>query len=114
MYLDAGICLAQPSPASPLAHSPSQSAKKVVSFAEIPGIRDKLPQMAQQLDVCQRALSDFLEDKRSSFPRFYFLGEGGECGEFILPATCPSYLLPPPCLPFAYTSLLASLSSGQV
>ena len=66
------------------AHSPShlapppwpQSAKKVVSFAEIPGIRDKLPQMAQQLDVCQRALSDFLEDKRSSFPRFLFLGEG--------------------------------------
>lgn len=46
-----------------------QITKLVVSFAEIPGIRDKLPQMAQQLDVCQRALSDFLEDKRSSFPR---------------------------------------------
>ena len=44
--------------------------KKVVSFADIQGIRDKLPQMAQQLDVCQRALSDFLEDKRSSFPRW--------------------------------------------
>ncbi|KAG1663699.1 hypothetical protein FOA52_013267 [Chlamydomonas sp. UWO 241] len=51
------------------------AAKKVVSFADIPGIRDKLPQMAQQLDVCQRALSDFLEEKRSSFPRFYFLGD---------------------------------------
>jgi hypothetical protein len=46
-----------------------QVTKLVVSFADIPGIRDKLPQMAQQLDVCQRALSDFLEDKRSSFPR---------------------------------------------
>jgi len=52
-----------------------ESNKLVVSFAEIIGIRDKLPQMAQQLDVCQRALSDFLEDKRSSFPRFYFLGD---------------------------------------
>lgn len=41
----------------------------MVTFAEIMGIRDKLPQMAQQLDVCQRALSDFLEEKRSSFPR---------------------------------------------
>ncbi len=47
----------------------AQVTKLVVSFADIPGIRDKLPQMAQQLDVCQRALSDFLEDKRSSFPR---------------------------------------------
>lgn len=47
----------------------TQVTKLVVSFADIPGIRDKLPQMAQQLDVCQRALSDFLEDKRSSFPR---------------------------------------------
>jgi dynein heavy chain 2 len=46
-----------------------QINKLVVSFADIPGIRDRLPQMAQQLDVCQRALSDFLEDKRSSFPR---------------------------------------------
>ena len=44
--------------------------KLVVTFAEIPGIREKLPQMAQQLDVCQRALSEFLEDKRSSFPRW--------------------------------------------
>nr|ADI46936.1 DHC1bm [Volvox carteri f. nagariensis] len=52
-----------------------ESTKKVVSFADIAGIRDKLPQMAQQLDVCQRALADFLEEKRSQFPRFYFLGD---------------------------------------
>ncbi|KAG2486208.1 hypothetical protein HYH03_015170 [Edaphochlamys debaryana] len=52
-----------------------ESTKKVISFADIPGIRDKLPQMAQQLDVCQRALADFLEEKRSQFPRFYFLGD---------------------------------------
>ncbi|KXZ45909.1 DHC7 protein [Gonium pectorale] len=52
-----------------------ESTKKVVTFADIPGIRDKLPQMAQQLDVCQRALADFLEEKRSQFPRFYFLGD---------------------------------------
>nr|BCL66104.1 cytoplasmic dynein 1b heavy chain [Volvox africanus] len=52
-----------------------ESTKKVVTFADIPGIRDKLPHMAQQLDVCQRALADFLEEKRSQFPRFYFLGD---------------------------------------
>lgn len=43
--------------------------------ADIPGIREKLPEMAQQLDVCQKALSEFLEDKRSLFPRFYFIGD---------------------------------------
>lgn len=43
--------------------------------ADIPGIREKLPQMAQQLDSCQKALSEFLEDKRSLFPRFYFIGD---------------------------------------
>ena len=31
--------------------------------------------MVQQLDICQRALSDFLEEKRSIFPRFYFIGD---------------------------------------
>ena len=31
--------------------------------------------MLQQLDICQKALSNFLEDKRSAFPRFYFIGD---------------------------------------
>eukprot|EP00879_Flechtneria_rotunda_P022050 GHRR01023264.1.p1 GENE.GHRR01023264.1~~GHRR01023264.1.p1 ORF type:complete len:267 (+),score=88.06 GHRR01023264.1:122-802(+) len=31
--------------------------------------------MAAQLDACQRALADFLEEKRAAFPRFYFLGD---------------------------------------
>lgn len=31
--------------------------------------------MLQQMDICQKALSNFLEDKRSVFPRFYFIGD---------------------------------------
>lgn len=31
--------------------------------------------MMQHLDTCQKALSNFLEDKRSVFPRFYFIGD---------------------------------------
>ncbi len=29
----------------------------------------------ERLDRCQRSLNDFLEEKRSSFPRFYFIGD---------------------------------------
>ena len=38
------------------------------------GLTEKLPVMIDQLDRCQKALSDFLEEKRSKFPRFYFIG----------------------------------------
>ncbi|KAK9815706.1 hypothetical protein WJX72_008353 [[Myrmecia] bisecta] len=47
----------------------------VVRFAEIPRIRETLAALVAQLDICQRALSDFLEEKRSIFPRFYFIGD---------------------------------------
>jgi len=38
-------------------------------------IRQTLETMLVQLEKCQKALSDFLEEKRSAFPRFYFIGD---------------------------------------
>ena len=52
-----------------------RSDSRVVSFADIRGVCDKLSSMIDQLDRCQKALSDFLEQKRSKFPRFYFIGD---------------------------------------
>ena len=40
-----------------------------------PGLTDKLKVMLDQLERCQKALTDFLEAKRSSMPRFYFIGD---------------------------------------
>ena len=40
-----------------------------------PHLPDKLRTMLDQLERCQKALSDFLETKRSSMPRFYFIGD---------------------------------------
>ncbi|KAJ1446203.1 dynein heavy chain and region D6 of dynein motor-domain-containing protein [Pelagophyceae sp. CCMP2097] len=38
-------------------------------------IRATLETMLQQLERCQKALCDFLEEKRGAFPRFYFIGD---------------------------------------
>ena len=38
-------------------------------------IRQTLETMLVQLERCQKALSDFLEEKRSAFSRFYFIGD---------------------------------------
>lgn len=40
-----------------------------------PHLSDKLRTMLDQLERCQKALTDFLEAKRSSMPRFYFIGD---------------------------------------
>ena len=40
-----------------------------------PQLSDKLRTMLDQLERCQKALADFLEQKRSSMPRFYFIGD---------------------------------------
>lgn len=40
-----------------------------------PHLSDKLRTMLDQLERCQKALTDFLEQKRSCMPRFYFIGD---------------------------------------
>lgn len=39
------------------------------------GFVPKLEQMLDQLTRCQKSLNEFLEEKRSQFPRFYFIGD---------------------------------------
>jgi dynein heavy chain 2 len=51
---------------------------KVLSLADAalhPGLRDALQAMVDQLERCQKALADFLEEKRAKMSRFYFIGD---------------------------------------
>ena len=43
--------------------------------AAFPRMQDTLKTMIDQLERCQKALVDFLEEKRNKLPRFYFIGD---------------------------------------
>ncbi len=45
------------------------------STANVSSIKSILSNTLERLERCQRSLNDFLEEKRSSFPRFYFIGD---------------------------------------
>ncbi|XP_071126281.1 cytoplasmic dynein 2 heavy chain 1-like isoform X2 [Mytilus edulis] len=48
---------------------------RVLSIVNKAGLRNLLTTMVDQLQRCQKSLNEFLEEKRSLFPRFYFIGD---------------------------------------
>lgn len=53
----------------------SQRDTRVVSLLRIGSVKSILVNILDRLERCQKSLNDFLEEKRSSFPRFYFIGD---------------------------------------
>ncbi|XP_013170954.1 PREDICTED: dynein beta chain, ciliary-like [Papilio xuthus] len=45
----------------------------VVEATNKPGLLDKLEDLMKQLNLCEKALNDYLETKRLAYPRFYFV-----------------------------------------
>ncbi|XP_030632529.1 cytoplasmic dynein 2 heavy chain 1 [Chanos chanos] len=52
-----------------------QRDSRVMSLVVRAGIRNSLVTLLDQLQRCQKSLNQFLEEKRSAFPRFYFIGD---------------------------------------
>ena len=48
---------------------------RVMTLLTISNLQNTLLTLVDQLERCQKALNDFLEQKRSKFARFYFLGD---------------------------------------
>lgn len=51
--------------------------KNVLRFCTQANIFKELDQIDKELKVCEQALNDFLDGKRRSFPRFYFVSQAG-------------------------------------
>uniref|UniRef100_A0A672TN04 Cytoplasmic dynein 2 heavy chain 1 n=1 Tax=Strigops habroptila TaxID=2489341 RepID=A0A672TN04_STRHB len=52
-----------------------KSDNRITSLNAQTGIRNTLITILDQLQRCQRSLNEFLEEKRTAFPRFYFVGD---------------------------------------
>ena len=54
-----------------------QTAKNtnVMETCHVEGRLDSWKELAAELEMCQKSLSDYLEAKRSAFPRFFFISD---------------------------------------
>jgi dynein heavy chain 2 len=51
------------------------TAKKVNYLCTVKGLKEQFANLLDQLERCQKALNNFLEEKRHAFPRLYFIGD---------------------------------------
>jgi len=59
-----------------IAHKANENPNCVEACCGNELMKTLLPQLAEQLELCQKSLTGYLETKRNCFPRFYFCSDG--------------------------------------
>ncbi|KAL8448487.1 hypothetical protein Emed_003748 [Eimeria media] len=49
------------------------ATSKIKDFCNIPEVASQLDELQKQLSMCEKALNDFMDSKRKTFPRFFFV-----------------------------------------
>lgn len=57
------------------------STPNVIQATNKPGLLDKLEELMAALNLCEKALNDYLETKRLAYPRFYFVSSADLLGK---------------------------------
>lgn len=52
----------------------------VIQATNKPGLLDKLDDLMKSLNMCEKALNNYLETKRLAYPRFYFVSSADLLG----------------------------------
>lgn len=50
-----------------------KASKNAVKCCNKEGLMKHLEQQQSELEICEKALADYMESKRRAFPRFYFV-----------------------------------------
>lgn len=53
----------------------TRKSPKIMNLCQMPELLDELTQLFDGLEMCQKSLNKYLDTKRNSFPRFYFLSD---------------------------------------
>lgn len=56
--------------------SDTAKATNVLEACSVDGRLETLTELSEQLETCQKSLSEYLDTKRCAFPRFFFISDG--------------------------------------
>lgn len=60
-----------------------EQTPNVIEATNKPGLLENLEELMEALNLCEKALNDYLETKRLAYPRFYFVSSADLLGNIV-------------------------------